>query len=454
MFAFFERFLTPTAAPENPEPPGGLIAFLWHFARQAKWLFVALFVIELFVALSDSAVPWFMGRVVTMVTKTPPDQFLATSWPWLVGMAIVVLFVRPLVTMTRYLITNQAIAAPFTGLIRWQSHWHVVRQSWAFFQNDFAGRISNRVMQTGPSVRSTLTATITTVWYILVYGFSAIALTASADRWLALPILLWFAGYAALLVYFVPRMRERSKVSSIARSTLMGRIVDSYTNILTVKLFARAREEDQYVRNAVDRHVDLFTKSQRLLTAFVALLDVLNALLIAGSGAIALMLWRYGAVEVGAIAMVLPLTLQLTNMSRQIAMRITEIFEDLGVVQEGMLTIAQPLRLIDSAGAEPLVVREGRVAFEDVRFGYGRETGVLEGFSLAIRPGEKVGLIGRSGAGKSTAVHLLLRFFDLEGGRILIDGQDISQMTQESLRAQISVVTQDTSLLHRSIRDK
>jgi ATP-binding cassette subfamily B multidrug efflux pump len=452
MFAFFERFLTPTAAPENPEPPAGLIAFLWHFARQAKWLFAALFVIELFVALSDSAVPWFMGRVVTMVTKTPPDQFLAKSWPWLLGMAVVVLIVRPTVTLTRYLITNQAIAAPFTGLIRWQSHWHVVRQSWAFFQNDFAGRISNRVMQTGPSVRSTLTATITTVWYILVYGFSAIALTASADRWLAVPILLWFAGYAALLVYFVPRMRERSKVSSIARSTLMGRIVDSYTNILTVKLFARAREEDQYVRNAVDRHVDLFTQSQRLLTAFVALLDVLNALLIAGSGAIALMLWRYGAVEVGAIAMVLPLTLQLTNMSRQIAMRITEIFEDLGVVQEGMLTIAQPLQLPDPAGALPLTVSEGRIDFENVNFGYGRETGVLQNFNLAIKPGEKIGLVGSSGAGKSTVVNLLLRFFDLEDGAIRIDGVDISGLTQESLRAQISVVTQDTSLLHRSIR--
>jgi ATP-binding cassette subfamily B multidrug efflux pump len=217
MFAFFERFLTPTASPEQPEPPPGLIAFLWHFARQAKCLFAALFVVELLVALSDSAVPWFMGRVVTMVTKTPPDRFLSVSWPWLVGMAIVVLIVRPGVTLTRYLITNQAIAAPFTGLIRWQSHWHVVRQSWAFFQNDFAGRISNRVMQTAPSVRSTLTATITTVWYILVYGASAIALTAAADRWLAVPILLWFSGYAALLVYFVPRMRERSKISSVAR---------------------------------------------------------------------------------------------------------------------------------------------------------------------------------------------------------------------------------------------
>jgi ATP-binding cassette subfamily B multidrug efflux pump len=454
MFAFFERFLTPTAAPEHPEPPPGLIAFLWHFARQAKWLFAALFVVELFVALTDSAIPWFMGRVVTMVTKTPPERFLAVGWPWLVGMALVVVIARPAMTFARYLITNQAIAAPFTGLIRWQSHWHVVRQSWAFFQNDFAGRISNRVMQTGPSVRSTLTATITTVWYILVYGTSAIALTAAADRWLAVPILLWFCGYAGLLFYFVPRMRDRSKVSSEARSALMGRIVDSYTNILTVKLFARASEEDQYVRHAVERHIDLFSAAQRLLTAFGTILDVLNALLIAGSGALALLLWRYGAVEVGAIAMVLPLTFQLTNMSRQIAVRITEIFEDVGVVQEGMLSIARPLLLPDPAGARPLTVCAGRIDFNNVSFGYGRDTGVgvLANFNLTIHPGEKIGLVGRSGAGKSTVVNLLLRFFDLEGGSILIDGQDISDLTQESLRAQISVVTQDTSLLHRSIR--
>ena len=451
MFAKFERFLTPTATPEHPEPPAGLIAFLWHFARQAKWLFAALFVIELLMALSDSAVPWFMGRVVTMVTKMPADRFFAEGWPWLLGMAVVVLVVRPGVMLLRYLINNQALAAPFTGLVRWQAHWHVVRQSWAFFQDDFAGRISNRVMQTAPSVRSTLTATISAVWYIIIYGVSAIALTASAERWLAVPILLWFSGYAALLYFLVPRMRERSKISSIARSELTGRIVDSYTNILTVKLFARAREEDQYVRDAVDRHVDLFTASQRLLTVFGATLDMLNALLIAGSGALALLLWRFGKIEVGAIAMVLPLSLQLTNMSRQIAMRVTEIFEDVGVVQEGMLTIARPLQLPDPAHARPLTVKAGRIEFKNVTFGYGRETGVLKDFNLTIAPGEKIGLVGRSGAGKSTAVNLLLRFFHLEGGAIFIDGEDISHLTQESLRAQISVVTQDTSLLHRSI---
>ena len=453
MFRLFENVLRATAVPENPEPPDGLAAFLWHFARQAKGLFVALFVIEFFVALTDGAVPWFMGRIVTFVSTIPPSRFLAETWPWLAGMALVVLVARPTVALTRYLIINQAIAAPFTGLIRWQAHWHVVRQSWAFFQNDFAGRISNRVMQTGPAVRATLTASVTAVWYVLVYGVTALVMTASADRWLTIPILGWFAGYIALLWYFVPRMRDRSKINSEARSALMGRIVDSYTNILTVKLFARPRDEDNYVRDAVDRHVGVYSAAQRLLTVFGSVLNLLNALLIAGAGAMAIWLWQRGAVEVGAIAMVLPLTLQLTNMSRQIAVQITDLFEEVGIVQEGMMTIARPLQLVDPEDARALDVHEGRIAFEDVRFGYGREIGVLEDFALTVQPGEKIGLVGRSGAGKSTVVNLLLRFFDLEGGRILIDGQDISQMTQESLRAQISVVTQDTSLLHRSIRE-
>jgi ATP-binding cassette subfamily B multidrug efflux pump len=462
MLRFFEKAINPTAPPANPVPPETLLAFYWHFARQAKGLFIALFVIELFVALLDTAVPWFMGQVVTLVTKVPADRFLADTWPWLVGMALIVLVARPGIVLARYLVTNQALAGPFSNLIRWQSHFHVVRQSWAFFQNDFAGRISNRVMQTGPAVRESLVASITAVWYIVVYGITAIVMLWAADIWLITPVLGWFVGYIALLIYFVPRMRDRSKVTSEARSALMGRIVDSYTNILTVKLFARPRDEDDYVRDAVEYHTGRFLAGQRLITAFGTILAVLNAALVAGSGALALVLWRHGKVEVGAIAMVLPLTFQLTNMSRWIAFSVTEIFEEIGVVQEGMLTIAQPLRLTDQADAERLKVKAGAIAFEDVRFGYGRlatadEDGrrpaVLDGFTLHVAPGEKIGLVGRSGAGKSTVVNLLLRFFDLEGGRILIDGQDISRMTQESLRAQISMVTQDTSLLHRSIRD-
>jgi ATP-binding cassette subfamily B multidrug efflux pump len=453
MFSLFERSLTPTTLPERPEPPAGLIAFYWHFARQAKGLFIALFIIELFVALLDTAVPWFIGRIVSLVTSIPAERFLAETWPWLVGMAAIVLLARPGIVLARYLVTNQAIAGPFTNLIRWQSHWHVVRQSWAFFQNDFAGRISNRVMQTGPALRESLVASFTAVWYVIVYGTTSVIMTAAADWWLTIPILMWFAFYIGLLFYFVPRMRDRSKVTSEARSALMGRIVDSYTNIVTLKLFARPREEDAYVRDAVDFHTGLYLAQQRLITAFGTILAFVNALLVAGAGAIALTLWIHGNVQVGAIAMVLPLTFQLTNMSRWVAFSVTEIFEEIGVVQEGMLTIAQPLQLTDRIGAMPMAVSVGRIDFEDVRFGYGCETGVLDGFTLHVRPAEKIGLVGRSGAGKSTVLNLLLRFFDLEDGRILIDGQDIARTTQESLRAQISVVTQDTSLLHRSIRD-
>jgi ATP-binding cassette subfamily B multidrug efflux pump len=453
MFSRFEKVLDPTDLPERPEPPGGLIAFYWHFARQAKGLFLALFVIEFFIAISDTAVPWFIGRVIKLVTSVSADRFLEETWPWLVGMAFVILAFRPGIVLARYLVTNQAIAGPFTNLIRWQSHWHVVRQSWAFFQNDFAGRISNRVMQTGPALRESLVSSVTAVWYILVYGVTAIVMVATADWWLTAPILLWFVGYVALLVYFVPKLRDRSKLTSEARSLMMGRIVDSYTNILTVKLFARPRDEDDYVRDAVEHHTGRFLAQQRLITAFGTILAFINATLVAGSGALALVLWRHGKIDVGAVAMVLPLTFQLTNMSRWIAFSVTEIFEEIGVVQEGMITIAKPLQLTDKADAAPLAVHAGHIVFDNVRFGYGREAGVLDAFTLDVQPGEKIGLVGRSGAGKSTVVNLLLRFFDLEGGRILIDGQDIATLTQESLRAQISMVTQDTSLLHRSIAD-
>ncbi len=453
MIRFFEKLINPTATPEHPEPPAQLILFYWHYAKQAKGLFILLFVIELFVALLDTAVPWFIGKVVTLVSKVEPDRFLADTWPWLAAMAFVMLVARPAIVFARYMVTNQALAGPFSNLIRWQSHWHVVRQSWAFFQNDFAGRISNRVMQTGPAVRESLVSSFTAVWYIVVYGTTALIMMAAADLWLATPVLVWFAGYIALMIYFVPKMRDRSKITSEARSMLMGRIVDSYTNILTVKLFARPRDEDEYVRDAVVYHTGRMQAGQRLISAFGTILAVLNGVLVAGSGAIALVLWRHGKVEVGAIAMVLPLTYQLTAMSRWIAFAITDIFEEIGVVQEGMMSIAVPLQLTDREGAQTLVVEKGRIQFEGVTFGYGRDVGVLENFTLNVRPGEKIGLVGRSGAGKSTVVNLLLRFFDLERGRILIDGEDIAGKTQELLRAQISMVTQDTSLLHRSIRD-
>jgi ATP-binding cassette subfamily B multidrug efflux pump len=464
MFALFERQLPPTTAPQHPEPPAGLIAFYWHFARQAKGLFAGLFAAGFALALLDSLIPVFIGRVVTLITTSAPETLFATFWPVLAGMAVVLLVLRPLALTAQNIMANQAIAANVSNLIRWQSHWHVVRQSWAFFQNDFAGRIANRVMQTGPAIRESLVALLTAVWYILVYGTSALLLLAAADRWLALPIVLWFALYLVLLRTFVPRMRDRSKAMSESRSQLTGRIVDSYTNILTVKLFARAWQEDAFVREAIDQHTGKFHTSLRLNTLFGLTLSLLNALMVTGTGALALALWTRGQVGVGTVAMALPLAWQIINVSGWVAWQVTAIFENIGVVQEGMMTIARPITLTDRPQAGALTVKRGEIAFEDVRFHYGRDVSagedgrlhpgaVLEEFTLTVQPGEKIGLVGRSGAGKSTVVNLLLRFFDLEGGRILIDGQDIAGVTQESLRAQISMVTQDTSLLHRSISD-
>ncbi|MBV9970875.1 MAG: ABC transporter ATP-binding protein [Xanthobacteraceae bacterium] len=453
MFRLFEKVLNPTYQPARTEPPAELTAFYWHYARQAKGLFIALFAAGFAVALLDSMIPVFMGRVVTLVTSSDPARLWQQSSHMLLGMAAVLLFVRPIALTAQNLIAHQAISANVSNMIRWQTHWHVARQSWAFFQNDFAGRIATRVLQTGPAVRESLVALITGVWYILVYGSSALFLLASADRWLALPIGLWFVSYLVLLRVFVPRMRDRSKEVSEARSMLTGRVVDTYTNILTVKLFARARNEDAYVRDAIDEHTGLFHTSLRLNTLFSFCLSTLNAMLVTGTGAVAVALWIHGKVAVGTVAMALPLSWQIISIAGWVAMRITEIFENIGVVQEGMMTIARPHGLTDRPDARELKVARGEIRFEDVRFGYGRESGLIEGLTLAVRAGERIGLVGRSGAGKSTLVNLLLRFFDIEGGRILIDGQDIAEVTQESLRTQISVVTQDTSLLHRSIRD-
>jgi ATP-binding cassette subfamily B multidrug efflux pump len=453
MFTLFERLLRPTDTPEQVEPPPGFVAFFWHFARQAKGLFAALFAAGFVVAMLDSTIPVFMGRIVTLITESPPDELFARFWPHLAGMAVVLLIARPIALSAQNLIANQAIAANVSNRIRWQNHWYVVRQSWAFFQNDFAGRIANRVMQTGPAIRETLVALLTSVWYILVYGTSALVLLASADPVLAVPVVLWFVGYLVMLRVLVPRMRDRSKDVSEGRSLLTGRIVDSYTNILTVKLFARAREEDAYVRDAVDQHTALFYRSLRLNTLFSFCLSSLNAVMVTGTGALALVLWTQGKVEVGTVAMALPLAWQIVNIAGWVAMQVTSIFENIGVIQEGMMTIARPIMLTDRTDAPAIKITRGEIVFEDVRFGYGRESGVIDSLNLTVRPGEKIGLIGRSGAGKSTVVNLLLRFFDLEGGRILVDGQDIAGVTQESLRAQISVVTQDTSLLHRSIGD-
>src|SRR5262245_6100417 len=333
MFGLFERLLKPTAMPEQPEPPSGLIGFYWHFARQAKGLFIGLFIAGFAVALLDAMIPVFMGRIVTLITSSKPEELFGNFGPLLLAMALVLLVLRPLALTAQNIMANQAIAANVGNLIRWQSHWHVVRQSWAFFQNDFAGRIANRVMQTGPSIRETLTALITAIWYILVYGTSALILLASADRWLALPIVIWFGAYLVMLRVFVPRMRDRSKDMSEVRSMLTGRVVDSYTNILTVKLFARAQEEDAYVRDAVDEHTGTFHASLRLNTLFGLTLSTLNAMMVTGTAGLALWLWTRGMVDVGPVAMTLPLWWQPVKISGWGSWQVTNLLESAGGVQ-------------------------------------------------------------------------------------------------------------------------
>ncbi len=458
MFRTFENLLRPTEmSPEAPPPAlgerRGLLRFYWHYARQVRGLILALFAAGLAVAMLDAAIPVFIGRVVGLVSSSRPDALLRDHWPQLVGMAIALLLVRPSALLAQYLVTNQAIAAGMTNMVRWQSHWHVVRQSWTFFQNDFAGRIANRVMQTGPSLRESIVSACNAVWYILVYGTSSIVLLAHADTRLATPMLLWFCAYGMLLRVFVPRLRERSRRMSEVRSTLTGRIVDSYTNILTVKLFARARDEDAFVVEAVDEHTTAFRDQLRMITRFTVTLALMNACLVVGTGAAAVWLWVAGRIDVGSVAMAVPLAWQIAAMAGWVAQNVTSIFENIGVVQDGMRSIAVARQMPDAPQAGELRVTSGAIRFEGVSFGYGTRRGVLHNLSLDIAPGERVGLLGHSGAGKSTLVNLLLRFYALDSGLILMDGQDIAGVTQESLRTQIAMVTQDTSLLHRSITD-
>jgi ATP-binding cassette, subfamily B, multidrug efflux pump len=458
MYKFFDSFVNGLRQPPNHPPPSNLFGFYWYFAKQVKWVLLALIASSVVVALLETTVPLFIGQLVGILSTTPKDQLLEKAWPTLAYMAFIIAIARPFFQILQRLIVNQSILPPFNTLIRWQSHWHVVRQSIGFFQGDFAGRIANRVMQVGQGVRETIIALIRSVLHILVYGLGTIAILLTQDWRLATPIIIWFALYITLLVWMIPRQREASRDASEKRSAVTGRVVDSYTNILTLKLFAKVQDEDKHVRTSFAELNDAFASQMRLSTSFIALLTVLNAALLLVSGVVAVLLWQQGRVEISTLAMALPLTSQIIAMSGWVAYEVQGIFENIGLVQESMMSIAQPLQMQDSENAKPLEITNGIIAFNNVNFSYGRLTktatnNIIKNFSLTIQQGQKIGLVGRSGAGKTTLTSLLLRFHDVEAGSITIDGQNINSVTQESLRGAISVVTQDTSLLHRSIRE-
>jgi ATP-binding cassette, subfamily B, multidrug efflux pump len=458
MFKFFESLIGNISTPPEASssgPPPGLMAFYWHFVKQTKWLYVAMLVTGLGVALIDTLIPVFIGRLVGLMSAANPVQTLQLQMPWLLGMAGLLLVGRPVIVLIDSLVRNSAVNPGVKTLIRWQSHWHVVRQSSPFFQNDFAGRIANRVMNTSHSLRESVVATIRAVWYIVVYGISALSLMLVFDWHLALPVVCWLVGYLFFLRYFVPRMRDLSRTNSEAGSLVMGRVVDSYTNIMTVKLFSRARDEDAYVRESMDEHQKKIAAHMRMTTLFMVTLSVMNVLLVVSTAGTALWLWSGQRISATVVATALPMVWQISNMANWVSWEVSGIFENVGVVQEGIQTIAVPHTLVDAPTATELKVPHGDIKFDNINFSYGQSAkggrAVLQNLNLHIRPGERVGLVGRSGAGKSTLVNLLLRFYDVEGGRITIDGQDLRDVTQESLRTSIGMVTQDTSLLHRSI---
>jgi ATP-binding cassette subfamily B multidrug efflux pump len=462
MYRWFETRIDAFPDESPARPPDSLWGFYAYFIKPVWPAFALLLVAGFIGSLIEVSLLAFVGSLVDMMrTAETPANFFEQHGTILLIMALVALVARPAVSTAHELIKNQLIAAPVTTRVRWLTHRYVLRQSLGFFQNDFAGRVANKVMQAAPALRETVVQIIDAIWYAAVQWGGAAVVFAAADPRLLLPLVIWLALYIVALYVFVPRIKARSTEAAEARSMLTGRIVDSYTNILTVKLFAHAAREDFYARSALQDQMSKWQASLRLVTTMDFVLYSLNGFLIVSASGLAIWLWSQNAVSIGAIAVVTGLTMRIVAMSGWILWVVAGIFENMGVVQEGMETISRPNQVLDKPEAKALAVSKGDIRFDHVSFHYGqsvgagtlRPGGVIHDFNLHIKPGEKVGLVGRSGAGKSTLVNLLLRFYDLEGGRILIDGQDIAQVTQDSLRAQIGMVTQDTSLLHRSVRD-
>ena len=453
MFRYFESLVDPYGPyPEADKPPSTLYAFLADYARPFRRVFVVAALLSVLVSSVEIGLIWAMGWVVDILAGDPA-QVWQQHGTALIALGLFILLVRPVLQALDVLVLNNAILPNFGTLIRWRAHRHVLRQSVGWFENDFAGRIANRIMQTPPAAGEAVFQIFDAIAFSLAYLIGAGVLLAEADVRLALPLVIWFALYLMLTRWTIRRIGPASQAASDARSEVTGRVVDSYTNIHSVKMFAHHDREVAYAREAIENTRRTFFAEMRLFTIMDVSLVALNGGLIVGVVGWAIALWMQGQASVGAVAAATALTLRLNAMTGWIMWALTTFFRQLGVVAEGMQTIAQPITLLDAPDARPLNLTQGDIRFEALSHHYGRGSGGLDGVSLHIRAGEKVGLVGRSGAGKSTLVKLLLRFYDNEGGRILIDGQDIAGVTQDSLRLNIGIVQQDSALLHRSIRN-
>ena len=453
MLSFFEKLVDPFPAAEPAKPPREFFAFLWHYARPI-WphLLLGSLTAAVFASL-EVALFGFLGGLIDFLADADRDTFWSDHFWWLIGVGLIVLLVLPAIDLVHELVTNQSIMGNFPMRLRWLAHRYVLRQSLSFFQDDFAGRVATKVMQTALAVRDVLTLTTEVFVYVTVYFVAALVLFAESDWRVMVPLALWFVAYLAALRYFSPKLQVISKEQADARSEVTGRIVDSYTNIQTVKLFAHAAREESYTKESMTPFLSNVYRQFRLVTGLNVTLEVLNGLLLVSVALTGIWLWTIEAVTPGVVALCVGLVLRLKGMSHWIMWELATLFEHIGTVQDGLETISREHDLVDRPAASPLTVGAGEILYENVRFHYGKEGGILDDFSLRIAPGERVGLVGPSGAGKSTVINLLMRFYDTESGRILIDGQDIAGVTQESLRSGIGLVTQDTSLLHRSVRD-
>ncbi|MBT9384666.1 ABC transporter ATP-binding protein/permease [Pseudooceanicola sp. CBS1P-1] len=458
MFAWFERRIDPYPSEMPGMPPRALWRFVLHYSRGAlPWLGLLALGSGLIAIVEVMLFGW-LGDLVDRLSDTPRELFWAQNGWRIAGMALVLLVLLPGINALSSMVMHQALLGNFPQRIRWQAHRYLLRQSIGYFQDEFSGRISQRLMQTALAVREVAMKLMDVGSYVVIYFLGALVLAAHQDWRLALPFVVWAAAYCVMLGIIVPRLGRVAQAQADARSAMTGRIVDSYTNIATVKLFSHSDREERWMRDGMDRFLDTVHRQMRLSSAQDITLSLINVWLVASVAGLGLWLWSSDRVAVGAVAVAVPLAFRLNNMAHWIMWEFAALFENIGTVRDGISSLAMPRTVQDRPGAQPLLVNRGEICFDQVTFRYqGREEAhplpVLDDLNLTLRPGERVGLVGRSGAGKSTLVNLLLRFHDVESGQITIDGQDVSQVTQDSLRAAIGVVTQDSALLHRSVRD-
>ncbi len=459
MFGFFERLANPFP-PEHPtEPPKNLYQFCRHYTKGIEPYLVLMAILTTCLAVSEAMLYGILGQMVDWLATKDSKHFIANEWQLLLTMSVFILLFIPIIVLLHSLVIHQTLMGNFPMRVRWLSHRYLLNQSYAFFQHEFSGRIATKVMQTAISVRETVMKLLDVILFVTVYLITTLLLVANANPLLCLPLLAWLIAYISILFHFVPQLKRISTLQADARSLMTGRIVDSYTNILTLKLFSQSQRESAYVKTSMQEFISTVHPQMRLATWLNISVWSINMLLVFVTGALGIYLWINADIGPGAIAIVMSLAIRLTGMSHWVMWEVNNLFENIGTVQDGINTLSKPQNVTDRADAQELLVHHGAIQFHHVHFSYQqnnsqtKNTLIFDDLNLLIKAGEKVGIVGRSGAGKSTFVNLLLRFYDIQQGYITIDKQDISKVKQNSLRANIAMVTQDTSLLHRSVRD-